>query len=229
MPRHPQHQQEATEPQTTVAPEEPIVRRISSDTIELTPVKPQPRPAETFELAKDDDPALTSAVNEALGPVPAAGTKPGENDSTVYPAVVQPHTKPISIGDKPLSQMTREELLERLGSINASTRVARPQNEQPHERPAMTERQLSQREAELARGAERVAANAAQKIAARPPLTAVTPGRQDPFPKPPLPVQTPVVEPTIQQGRAEPDAEYVPDMAHGYIEPGKVLTHSRVH
>jgi hypothetical protein len=218
MPRHPHHRQDGTEPQIKVAPEEPTVRRISSDTLELTPAVVKHAEPETFELAKDDP--LTAAVNAALGPASDPPGTPEVNPAN-RPEVVQPKTVALAVGDKPLSQMTREELIARLGKINEQSKVARPLNETPHERPAMTERQMTQREAELARGAERVAANQARPIAPRPPLTALTPGRQDPLPKPPLPVQTVVVEPTMAQGRAEPDGEYVPDMNHGYIVPGK--------
>jgi acetyl esterase/lipase len=217
MPRYPK--QEVVNPEAPQGAQEvPIVRRLSSDILELSPVAVRQVAPETIELAPD--PELDAKIAEVLGLISDPPGTPEVNPDN-RPEVVQPAMRPLAVEDKPLHLMTREELMERLNAINASTKLATPLNELPGPRPTMTERQMTQREAELARGAERVAANAAQKIAPRPPLTAVTPGRQDPLLKPPLPLQTPVIEPTMAQARAEPDTEYVPDMQHGYIETGK--------
>lgn len=197
----------------------PTVRRLSSSDIELTPVAVRPVAQETIELAPDPiDAAVDAVLGEnkptLLAPVTEASVWRAE------PEVVQPTTHQLAVDDRPLHQLTHAELVAKLTAINESTRLATPLNEAPGPRPALTERQMTQREAELARGAERNRQHAANQGPRRPPLTSLVPGRQDPLPRPPLPTQSPPVPNSETSARAPDDNEYVPDMNHGYVEDG---------
>ncbi len=202
MPRHPQHQAPSKLPYPE-APKAVTTQAALADPNaglpELPPVRVEHKPLETFDLAPDPAKAVDQPVIEA------------------------PRQNPVLVDDRPLSALTHEELIAELNRRNNATKVARPLNEAHGPRPAMTDRQMTQREAELARGAERVAKNEA--IAAtmprRPPLTSLEQGRQNPLPKPPLPLRTQPVPLGEVEARAEQDAEYVPDMNHGYIETNK--------
>lgn len=196
MPRYPV--QKETNPEVVPAEAEaPIVRRLSSSDIELSPVAVRPVAPETIELA----PGPTDAEVQAVLDEPV-------------PEVVTPVMRPLAVADKPLHAMTREELMAALANIQKANPVLVPANEAPqHERPKMTERQMTQREAELARGAERSAQHAATMVPRRPPLTAVVENRA------PQSLARPVPHETVET-RAPADAEYVPDMKHGYVETG---------
>lgn len=218
MPRYPKHEQPTPEA-SQEGQAQPIVRRLSSSDIELAPVAVRPVAQETIELMPDP---VTAAVNDVLEPATeeASAAMPLPTNAPT-PEVVELTNRPVAIEDRPLHLMTREELMERLNAINAATQIARPLNELPGPRPAMTDRQRTQREAELARGAERVAQNAANQGPRRPPLTAVTPGRPQsgaPAALRPLPVVNPPVPASVVSARAPDDNQYAPDMNHGYIE-----------
>lgn len=218
MPRYPV-QKEANPEVLQPQPEAPTVRRLSSSDLELAPVTVHPVAQETIELAPDPFDEVTAAVNAVVDPVTAADL-PNERERAEA-EVVLPEMRPIAVEDKPLHLMTREELMERLNAINASTKLARPLNELPGPRPTLTERQMTQRDAELARGAERNAQHAATQGPRRPPLTALVPGRPQsgaPAALRPLPAVNPPVPASEVSARAPDDKEYVPDMRHGHTE-----------
>src|ERR1700720_367880 len=110
MPRHPQHQQPSP-PVSQAAPAEPTTLTAAVEEVirELPPVRVEHTPLETIDLAPDPAKAVDQPII-------------GE------PEVVVPRTNPVSIDERPLSTLTREELMERLNAINASTRVSQPLN-----------------------------------------------------------------------------------------------------
>jgi hypothetical protein len=174
---------------------------------------------ETLELAPDPlDVAVTDVLTPVQPPVSvelqAEPPPPSSSPAPEYTA-----RRAISLDEVPLSELTRDQLIERLKTLqNIAPSYSPPVVRQPT---IMTERQASQRDLEMQRGAERNVACAAQQIPRRPPLTSLAPGRQEPQAVAPLPLRTEATQPAEQEGRGPDDGNYVPSMAHGYVEPAQ--------